>query len=54
MSFSDDARSDEQRIESAVELSEMITRLRKVRAMICAQAEKRREIGKPEPRGLGS
>jgi hypothetical protein len=50
--FEDDSRSDEQRIESAAELSE-IMRLRKVRAMIRAAAEKRREAGKTEPRSLG-
>lgn len=53
MSFSDDARSDEQRIESVAELNEII-RLRRVRVAIRAAAEQRREIGKPEPRGLGS
>jgi len=52
MSFTDDARSDEQRIESAEQLSEII-RLRKVRAAIRAATEKHRDAGKPEPRTLG-
>ena len=55
MSFTDDARSDEQRIESAAELSAWIERVRKLRAaIVCAAAEQRREAGQPIPRSLGN
>ena len=53
MSWDDDARDPAQQVESVFELAEIV-RLRKLRAQIRDLAQRRREAGKPEPRGLGS
>jgi len=51
--FDDDSRDPTTQLETAADLAEIV-RLRKVRSHIRDLAQRRREAGKTEPRGLGS